>query len=220
MTREEIMALISANNDRMKYLNKNNKLENEIEMYGYKVVKTYKVGRNTVYDLEPTEVDEWLQYQSARRIKKKQEHTIYVETRLTKGINKPRSKVVKELGVDISETSARRYDEMLLEDEAMKKSGEVYLLFNPNDFSFTEITKEEYNKFWSDVSELKKILSINKRRFTIREITEAVYDNNKFIYMTKLGKEQGVVALKYDTYSEYINTLKVLEMIEKHKNRG
>ena len=37
--------------------------------------------------------------------------------------------------------------------------------------------------------------------------------------MNELGNEKGVVALKYHTYKEYLNTKETLEMIRQHKNR-
>ena len=217
MMREEIKSLLGISNDRMKYLIKRNKLNYELEVVGYKLITSYKDGRNAIYELEPIEADEWLQYQSHRKIKKKEEHTEYVENRITKGLTSPRRDFVKNLNIDISETTAKRYDDMLLEDEIMIKDRTVFLLFDPELEEFKEITEKEYKRFWADVSECRYQLSHNQFRYNRNEITEETYDANKFIFMNALGKEEGVVALKFDTYKEYTNTLNTLERIKKHR---
>lgn len=217
MMREEVKSLLGVSNDRMKYLIKINKLNNELEVLGYKLITSYRDGRNTIYELEPIEIDEWLQYQSYRNIKKREEHTEYVENRITKGLSSPRRDFVKNLSIDISETTAKRYDDMLLEDEIMVKDRTVFLLFDPELEEFKEITEEEYKQFWASVSECRYQLSHNQFRYSRNEITEKQYDANKFIFMNALGKEEGSVALKFDTYKEYTNTLNTLEQIKKHR---
>lgn len=220
MTRGEVMDLLGVNNDRMKYLTKNGKLDAELCLHGYSISKTYKIGRNSVYDLKQVAIDEWDQYQSYRNIRKKTEHTTYVESRLTTGgMKKPRKSFIKELKSDISPDTAKRYDDMLVEDEVMIKDKAVYMLFDTNNETFQEISKEEYKQFWGDLGELKEQLAINKQRYNRHEITENTYDSNKTVWMTALGKEKGVIALKYDTYKEYTNTVRVLDMIKKHKAR-
>lgn len=216
--REEIKCLLGINNDRMKYLVKRNKLNYELEVAGYKLITSYKDGRNTMYELEPIEIDEWLQYQSLRKIKKREEHTEYVENRITKGLSSSRRAFVKDLSIEISESTAKRYDDMLLEDEIMIKDRTVFLLFDPKLEEFEEITEQEYKKFWANVSECRYQLSHNQFRYKRNQITEETYDANKYIFMNALGKEEGTVALKFNTYKEYTNTLHALEMIKKHRN--
>lgn len=224
MSRTEIMERLNITNDRMKYLVNKNKLSNELLLIGFKLENTYKDGRNTIYEVSVKEIDEIEVYQADRNIKKKDEHIIYVEERLTEGgLKKPRRSFVRELkkekDVDISESTARRFDNMLIEDECMIKDRKVYLFFNPFDEVFTEISEEEYKAFWRDCSECKYQLSHNHARYKRNEISETVYENNKYIIMNSLGKERGVVALKFDTYKEYTNTKTMLDMIKKHKNR-
>ena len=218
MMREEIQELLSVNNNRMKYLIKNNKLEYELNNIGYSIINKYKSGRNTVYELQTINIDEWEQYQHYMNIKKKDEHTEYVEKRLSPiGLASPRSKFLKDNNIGISESSAIRYDHMMLDDEMMIKDKTVYLLFNPSEQSFKEITKEEYNQYWRESIECKYQLGHNKMRFNKGLIPESTYEANNFIYLSALGKEKGSVALKFDTYKEYTNTLRALEMIKKHK---
>lgn len=220
MTREEIMELLDVNKDRMKYLIKHNKLREALQLAGYDIVKQYKMGRNSVYDLEQIEIDKWEQYQHLHRIRKKEEHTIYVENRLSpKGLASSRRSFVNKLDIDLSETTAKKYDDILLDDEMMAKDRIVYLLFNPNTEAFKEITELEYKQFWSDVSECKIQLAINRSRYTRGEIPERAYDTNKLIFMNALGKEKGEIALKFDTYKEYTNTLNALDIIKKHRER-
>ena len=218
MSREEVQLMLGANNDRMKYLIRHKKLDAELNKHGYTLVGQYKDGRYTFYDLSKIAVDEWEIYQSIKKIKKKEEHTEYVEKRLSPdGLSSPRSKFIRENNIDISETSAMRYDKMMLEEEMMIKDKTVYMLFNPKDQSFKEITKEEYNLFWRDSSECQYHLAHNKLRFKKGLIPESTYESNNFIYLSTLGKEKGSVALKFDTYKEYTNTLNTLDMIKRHK---
>lgn len=121
MMREEIQELLSVNNNRMKYLIKNNKLEYELNNIGYSIINKYKSGRNTVYELQTINIDEWEQYQHYMNIKKKDEHTEYVEKRLSPiGLASPRSKFLKDNNIGISESSAIRYDHMMLEESVIK----------------------------------------------------------------------------------------------------
>ena len=57
----------------------------------------------------------------------------------------------------------------------------------------------------------------NYLRYKKGEISEKTYDNNKYIFINELGNKEGVVAIKYPTYKEYLNTKQTLEMIRKHK---
>ena len=217
MTKTELREMLGINNDRFKYLTKTNKLDETLEALGYSISSKYKSGRKTVFELEVIEKDEWLEYQQARHIQKKEEHTIYVENRITNGLDKPRKSFLKELDIDLSETTAGRYDKMLVEDEIMKKDGEVYLLFNPNTQEFTEISHEEYKQFWKDASECRYQLSNNYARYKRGDIPESTYESNKYLFMNQLGNEKGVVAIKFNTYKEYTNTKQTLELISKHK---
>ncbi|MEG1009280.1 MAG: hypothetical protein RSF67_05650, partial [Clostridia bacterium] len=218
MTREEIREVLGVGESGMKSIIRREKLQERLEELGYSLVSIERVGLNTMYNLELNEIDEWIQYQRYRNIKKKEEHTEYVENRVTpKGMKYSRRKFLEETKIDISETTAGRYDKMMLEDEIMQKDEAMYLLFNPKTEEFQEITEEGYKTFWRESHECKYQLAHNKLRYNRKEIPEATYESNYFMIMTHLGKEKGVVALKYDTYKEFTNTIRTLEMIKKHK---
>ena len=219
----ELLELLGINNDKYKYLVKTNQLEDKLALKGYKIENKYKDGRNVIFELSLIEIDEFEVYQDERNIKKKEEHMEYVEERLGSGMRKTRRNVIKTVkekkGISVSESSAKRYDKMLLEDECMAKDGTVYLLFNPKTETFEEITEERYKAYWSNNRECEYQLSHNHFRYVRNEITESTYENNRYIILINLGNERGVVAMKFDTYKEYTNTVSMLEMIKKHKAR-
>lgn len=218
------MSLLEINNDRMRYLIKNKKLEEELEIFGYKLVETKKEGRNSVFIIEPTELDLWLQYQAYRNIKKKEEHKIYVENRLTeKGFNSPRksfvNNLIEETKIDISVSTARRYDVMMLEDEIMQKDEKMYLMFYPETNLFETITQEEYGEFWRECGEFKKQLGINKLRYNKRLISEKTYDSNNAIIHHLMSKNINRIAIQYDTYKEFTYTQRIIDAIKTHDSK-
>ena len=222
-TKSELLELLGINNDRYNYLVKTNKLDHKLSLLGYKIENKFKDGRNMIFELSLVEIDDFEVYQDSKNIKNKEEHLEYVEERLENGMDKTRRSVVKTVnertGMSLSESKAKRYDRMLLEDECMVKDGTVYLLFNPKTETFEEITKEGYKAFWRDNKECEYQLSHNHYRYTHNEISESTYENNRYMILNNLGNECGVIAMKFDTYKEYTNTLSILEMIKKHKAR-
>ena len=222
-TKSELLELLGINNDGYKYLVKTNQLEYKLSLKGYKLENKYKDGRNMIFELSVVEIDDFEVYQDSKNIRNKEEHMEYVEERLENGMDKTRRSVVKTVnertGMSLSESKAKRYDRMLLEDECMVKDGTVYLLFNPKTETFEEITKEGYKAFWRDNKECEYQLSHNHYRYTHNEISESTYENNRYMILNNLGNECGVIAMKFDTYKEYTNTLSMLEMIKKHKAR-
>ena len=222
-TKSELLEMLGINNDRYNYLVKTNKLDYKLSLKGYKIESKYKVGRNMIFELSLVEIDDFEVYQDDRNIRNKEEHMEYIEERLESGMSKTRRSVVKSVnekkGLSMSESSAKIYDRMLIEDECMVKDETVYLLFNPKTETFEEITKEGYKAFWHDNKECEYQLSHNHYRYTHNEITESTYENNRYMILNNLGNECGVIAMKFDTYKEYTNTLSMLEMIKKHKAR-
>ena len=222
-TKSELLELLGINNDRYNYLVKTNQLDHKLSLLGYKIENKYKDGRNMIFELSLVEIDDFEVYQDDRNIKNKEEHMEYVEERLERGMTKTRRSVVKSVnektGMSLSESKAKRYDKMLIEDECMVKDGTVYLLFNPKTETFEEITEEGYKAFWRDNKECEYQLSHNHYRYTHNEINESTYENNRYMILNNLGNECGVVAMKFDTYKEYTNSVHMLEMIKKHKVR-
>ena len=222
-TKSELLELLGINNYGYNYLVSTNQLEYKLSLKGYKIESKYKNGRNVIFELSLIEVDDFEVYQDARNIRNKEEHMEYIEERLESGLSKTRRSVVKTVnertGMSLSESKAKRYDRMLIEDECMVKDETVYLLFNPKTETFEEITEEGYKAFWRDNKECEYQLSHNHYRYTHNEITESTYENNRYMILNNLGNECGVIAMKFDTYKEYTNTLNMLEMIKKHKAR-
>ena len=70
------------------------------------------------------------------------------------------------------------------------------------------IKGNDYSKLYEFIEKYKGI-----------QITESTYENNRYMILNNLGNECGVIAMKFDTYKEYTNTLSMLEMIKKHKAR-
>lgn len=227
MMRSEIMEMLGINNDRMKYITKTNQLDEELKLNGYKLEKQYKDGRNIIFEVSALdkidESEEYEIYQNQIGVRDKETHMVYSEERITTGLQKSRSQFLRDLNSEKKPTpsykTASKWDGYLIDFEAMQKDKTVYLLFNPNDETFEEITKERYNAFWRDSKECMYQLSHNKARYKKNEISEGTYDNNQYIIMNNLGQEQGTVALKFDTYKEFTNTKKMLDMIKKSKNR-
>lgn len=222
MTREELRDLLNVKDNGLKSIIKRGKLDERLNEVGYRLLSTEKIGRNTVYELLPTDIDLWTSFQKHYCIKKRDEHTIYTIARLSdNGLKQSRSSLLRENDIDISGNTAKRFDEILLEENAMKKDKVCYMLYNTNSNEIKEITRDEYSMFWRDIRECKYMIGHNAARFKRGEISEDTLFGIATMAISNFGRENGEIALKFDTYKEADNAINIIDMIKnKNKNRG
>lgn len=128
-----------------------------------------------------------------------------------------RSKIIRDNEIDISGKTAKRYDDILINEKAMEENKMVYYYINKNDDSMTEITEQEYQNFWKDNKVAKMALANVKRKREKFEITEDFSDYSIYDIITGIGNDEGCIAIKFMTYKQAENAKEILDMINKFK---
>lgn len=215
MTREEVREVLSVAESTMRDIVKSKRLKIRLHEKGFTLINTYKDGRNTIYEVEPVDLDYWEQVQIYYNVKKTIDHDTYTIARLTdNGLIKSRSKLLRDNNIEISGSTAKRYDDILENEGYIMKDKTTYVYYNKTSGEFRDITKEEYLSFWKDVSYCKELLYDNRRKLNKYEISQDTYDYRNLIILDSVGKEKGEIAMKFDTYKELQDTKDLVELIQ------
>lgn len=221
MTREEIRDLLNVSESAIKQICKRGKLEERLEMVGYRLSSKEKMGRNIIYELYPIDVDEWMLVQNKHHIRhdKLEDHSNYSYKRIesTSNMSSSRSKFIEDNDLNISGSTAKRWDEILIEEGAMKKDRVIYLKYILSSGEVYEISSDDYREFWKNNYEYTYQMANNERRYSNGSISEDVYENNKDMFKAALWSREDCMVVKYTSYSEAENTKRILGLI---RNRG
>ena len=216
VTRQELRDLLEVNENTLKSIIKRGTLSQRIEQINYTLIGQCKIGRISVYEIEPIERDLWSELQSYYKIRKREEHTKYSKHRLEDGMSKSRSNIIKDTELNISPTTAKKFDEILVNENAIKKGPVAYRLLNKKTNELTEITREEYLQWWSSKKCSKDIITTAKSKRKKFLISERDYDN--YISMaTQQAEENDEFAYCFDTYVALQDAERILEMIRNSK---
>ena len=214
MTREELRDMLQLTENGIKTLVRRGKLDEKLRISGYKLENTYKIGRNTIYELSIIDTNEWMEIQNKYNIKKKNEHNKYSKARIENG-NSSRSKLIKDNNIHISGKTAKRYDTILCKEDIMEHDKEVYYLIDSKTNVMTEITEEEYKDFWHNNMTAKNSIQQINKQLDNKEITGKQADIYKHKILEKVDNKEGCIAVKYDTYKQATNAIKILELINR-----
>lgn len=212
MTSEELAMLLEVAPKTLRNIIAKGNLNDRILAKGFELKTQYKEGRNNVYELNKAITVTWNAIQSKHNIRKssKEKHDTYSRTRIME-MDKSRKQVIKDSEVDICYATAKKYDEILLEEKVMEKDKNAYFLVDMKTNEFTPIDEYEYKTFWINNKELSRQLQSNKSRRDNYEISEEAFDYINFKTYEAYGKEEGVIAIKFMTYKQAENTIAILE---------
>ena len=219
MTREEVCNLLGVSNEGLKTIIRNGKLEDRINTsgYGYKYIDKRKEGRMTLYELEKAENDDlWLQLQNYYRVKEKDKHTIYTETRMD-NLDKPRSRVVEISDTNIADKTAKKYDDILVNESIIKENKMIYVKHNLETKEFIEITEDDYKIFWKDNLTTQNAIGDVFRKKARREVSEG-FATHSIVELTQTSSVNGWVAYKFMSYEELENA-KALRNVLRNKKK-
>lgn len=209
--KEELCNMLNVSSKALQHIITRKQLEDRLNKAGYKLVKEYKVGRCKAYDIEIVGLSEWAKLQLLHNIKKDKQHTIYSFVRLT-NMQEPRSKLLKDNDINISNATAGHYDKILEDENAMQFDKYVYYKTNKEGL-WEEITRDYYTAFWVELREYKYIVSTYRQRLKKQEITQDTYDLVVSNLYDTIERFKGYMVVKFKTYKEAENTKKVLDMI-------
>ena len=213
-TREEICDMLDVTNNNLKYIIKNNKLDHRLELKGYKLEAQYKVGRNTVYELSKIDINEFKVIQNKHKIIKKKENEIYAKCRLLleDGMKMSKRQIIRDNNINIDEHTAKRYDDMLIDEMAMKEDKMVYYR-KDQEGNIEEVTFEYYNSYWLEQAEAKKLISHMRKEVIDGKMSMDAYDVMSSNVYSSLERSKGYVVYKFMSYKEAENTKKICNML-------
>ena len=216
MTAEELMDLLGVTYGTFRNMSSKGKLGEKLLSKGYELIKQYKEGKFNVYEISKLELNTWKQIQIKHNIKdsNKNAHNKYSITRLN-GMDKSRKQVITDSDTNIAYTTAKRYDDILLNESVMKNRNQVYFLINMDTDTMTEISEYEYKTFWIDHKELKRQLKYYKSKRDKYEISEESYDYLVSKAYSSFSTTENEIAIKFMTYQQAENTMRILDEIEK-----
>lgn len=221
MTREEIRELLGVNEQAMKQICKRNTLEQRLELKGYKLISKEKIGRNVIYEVEPYSANEWFVIQSKYHIRKDklEDHSAYSSKRIetSDSMKLSRNRFIKDNELNVSGSTAKRWDDILVDEGAMQKDRVVYLKYILSEGTVYEITKEEYSDFWKSNYEYMYQMANNERRYENGTLAKDMYESNKDMYKAALWSKEDCMVVRYTSYKEAENTARILNAI---RNKG
>lgn len=209
--KEELCDILQVSSNTLNSIIKRDTLHTRLLEVGYKLISIYKEGRYKAYDLGLINVSEWDKLQTKYKVKKKEEHTEYTLVRLY-NLELPRAKLLRDNNIDISNTTAGRYDDILIEENAMQEDKQVYYKTN-KDGLWEEINEAYYKAFWTECREYKYIVSTYRCRLNKKEITQDTYDLVISNLYDTVERFKGYMVVRFKTYKEAENTKKILDMI-------
>lgn len=125
VTRQELRDLLEVNENTLKSIIKRGTLNERIQRVNYKLISQCKVGRNTIYELEPLEKDLWTHIQDSYNIRQvnRYEHTLYSNFKLLNYDKKMcLQKIMEQLKLNCSRSTCLSWDNILFEQNILKKN--------------------------------------------------------------------------------------------------
>lgn len=220
ITTEELCDILKVNNNTLKGILKRNTLEDRLKEIGYILISTYKVGKYKAYDIKQSETNnstDWDQFQTHYKIRKKDEHTKYTCKRIMPtGLTSSKSSILRDNDIDISLTTAKRYDSILENEGYIKPGDTVYMMYDSEDNSYIEITKQEYNHYWFINRYAQEQLAELKFKQRRKMITDNDYDSLRDTIVTKVANKTGTIVVKFDTYEALEKSKELIKMLADH----
>lgn len=216
MTTDEIVSLLNVSSGTFRNISSKGKVGERLLAIGYELIHQYKDGKFNVYEIRKLDNVTWSEIQAKHNIKdsNKNIHSKYSITRL-KSMDKSRKQVISDSDTNIAYTTAKRYDDILLQEKVMKNRQQVYFLINMDTDTMTEISEFEYKTFWIDHKELNRQLKCYKLKREKYEISDDAYDYLVSKAYNSFGKSENEIAIKFMTYQQAENTMKILDELEK-----
>lgn len=221
-TREELRELLEVTEVNLKNIIKRKQLEIKLQDKGYKLAKTYKVGRSTCYDLviieKINEGKTLADYQNEWKIRKKAEHEEYITDRIIneKSLKSSRTSILKanDKLKNIKWDTAKKWDEKLEQSNIIKKNGHVYFICY-EDGRREECTRKEYAMYWSDNAWVTRALNDENNRFRKNPRNEDFHNEKIYELENHMKNTYGFIIRKYQSYVEAEEMKAFKEMLAK-----
>ena len=217
INRKELCNLLNVTERGLKTIINRKQLEDKLLANGYTLVEERKEGRGKIYVLKQIELcQKWESIQKKHKIPKEklEMHDEYSKTRL-ENMEVPRTKVIEDCNTSIAYSTASKYDNILVEEQIMKKDETVYYLYNWQTKEFSEkITKEAYENYWTLNAEFKR--RIEELEYKVKNYLISQKQYNALITSTynEFTQTDRRIAIKYNTYKELEETQEMIRQIK------
>lgn len=199
LTSDELAELLNVTKRTFKSYITRGTLEQKIKNIGWHIVEKGKDGRTMLYAIEPYQELTLEDIVSRLNIREEENFERYSKLRTTKeGLVMSKSDVSRETGIE--RNTVRNWDGKLEEAEVIKKDGVVYRATRAG--KVWEITKEEYDDYWTIEIVAKITISNLKRDYKRGLIALKTYESGRDKIMERLLDDRGYHVHKFEVYAE------------------
>ncbi len=221
--RSELCDLLEVNDNALKSIIKRGKLEDRLNAKGYTLVKQYKEGRNTIYELAQKKVSEIMKIIKKYDIRKSNEFNRWAKCRLllSNGLTMNRRQIISDCNIAIDDRTAKKFDDILVEEGLLIQKGNIYARKNRNNIGTSgyqwELTTEDYYKnYFAEQGYYTRLLSSYNYKLRNNAISQKEYDsviNNTYNSLEITNRWEVC------RYTEYGKTDKAIRFIALMKNK-
>lgn len=193
MMRDEIRAALGVSDSGLKTIINRGTLQDRLLKVGLELITTYKLGRNTIYEVLPIDLDYWENVQNHYGIKKINEHDAYTLARLSDdGVLKPRAKIIRDNSIDITNQTAKRYDDILESENILRRVDGGYIK--------TLVISDIKNAVYRMIDERENIIYIGKTNNLKKRIFEHMSYEKEGDWFNKYVKK--IEYLRFNKYGD------------------
>ena len=215
INRKQLMEILGVKNSALKQIIRKNQLSKRLNEKGYELLKEYKEGRKTTYEIKEINNSKNIYNGICRemfRTKKEQEFAEYFFTRILN----TKTPVTKELisdKVNVNKNTITKWDNKMLENGILELPNDEFKDLNyfyvACDFKINKETlKQERQYRLTDVKEYKELLKINKSIKMKKDVLE------KF-KAGKLTCEETNLLLDGITYNQIAKSQRIIYRVNK-----
>lgn len=177
--RKQLAELLNTSTNSIRKMEKRNTLNKKLNTLGYKLINISKDNKTT-YNIVEND-NPGIKALSTLNIRKPYNFTKYLNDRLQ---NKAIS--IKDIAINscVNKNTVVRWDKKLIDNKVMARDGFYYFKLTLGDNEAVEVSKEEYNSFWRNMSYIKALKQLQKRYLngdiTLNELQLATADISSY----------------------------------------
>ena len=211
MNTKQMSELVGLKENSICVMVKRGTLETKLQKCGWKLLKSYKVGREHFFEVEKLEQTRWEEIQTKYDIRNKHKHNVFSKERI-ENLDKSCASVIRNCSVDITEKTARRYEQMLVDENIIQFDKEVYVRKNLKTGEMEFVDREVYQRYWFEHWALKYMLKKLEISLLKNEVTLKQYNELRDDAYCNYG-EGDIRMYKYNSYKEVQVTQNILKQI-------
>lgn len=211
--KKDLGKLLNISLNAVKCLEKRNKLENRLNLIGYKLLSKDKEGNKNYYTIEKTKDYDFITREYG--VKKTDNFISYFHKRTSE---KPQTAESLAAESKVSKKTVSKWDNKLQDKKILSKDGFYYFKVDKETQELSEISEEEYKSFWKNKAYLSAFKKLQERylkgEISLTELQLSTADVAAII--TTIENKYCFKIKKYKVNTEnklYLETKKIVDNI-------